>query len=71
MNPLFCSIQGRKRVLKGILGRTRGEQTPINADIIDCGKEVSNLERRMAELAAGDTAGRRTDHTRSTAAPER
>ena len=39
--------------------------------IIDCGKEVSNLERRMAELAAGDTAGRRTDHARSTAAPER
>lgn len=32
MNPLFCSIQGRKRVLNGILGRTRGEQTPINAD---------------------------------------
>ena len=39
--------------------------------IIDCGKEVSNLERRMAELAARDTAGRRTDHARSTAAPER
>ena len=39
--------------------------------IIDYGKEVSNLERRMAELAAGDTAGRRTDHARSTAAPER
>ena len=39
--------------------------------IIDCGKEVRNLERRMAELAAGDTAGRRTDHARSTAAPER
>ena len=39
--------------------------------IIDCGKEVSNLERRMAELAAGDTAGRRTDHARSAAAPER
>ena len=32
MNPLFCSIQGRKRVLNGILGRTRGEQTPYNAD---------------------------------------
>lgn len=29
MNPPFCSIQGRKRVLNGILGRTRGEQTPI------------------------------------------
>ena len=41
------------------------------AFIIDCGKEVSNLERRMAELAAGDTAGRRTDHARITAAPER
>ena len=39
--------------------------------IIDCGKEVSNLERRMAELTAGDTAGRRTDHARNTAAPER
>ena len=32
MNPLFCSIQGRKRVLNGIFERTRGEQTPINAD---------------------------------------
>lgn len=39
--------------------------------IIDCGKEVSNLERRMAELAARDTAGRRTDDARGTAAPER
>ena len=34
------------------------------------GKEVSNLERRMAELAAQDKAGRRTDHTRSSPAPE-
>ena len=41
------------------------------AFIIDCGKEVSNLERRMAELTAGDTASRRTDHARSTAVPER
>ncbi len=39
------------------------------AFIIDCGKEVSNLERRMAELTAGDTASRRTDHARSTAVP--
>mgnify|MGYP000131640492 CR=1 FL=1 len=36
--------------------------------IVDYGKEVSNLERRMAELAAQDTAGRRTDHTRSSPA---
>ena len=43
----------------------------LAALIIDYGKEVSNLERRMAELAAGDTAGLRTNHTRSTAAPER
>lgn len=35
------------------------------------GKEVRNLERRMADLAARDTAGRRTDHARSAAAPER
>ncbi len=39
--------------------------------IASYGKEVSNLERRMADLAAGDTAGRRTDHARSTATPER
>ena len=39
--------------------------------IIDYGKEVSNLERRMAELAAQDTAGRRTDHAGSSPAPER
>lgn len=32
MKPPFRSIQGRKRVLIGILGRTRGEQTPTNAD---------------------------------------
>ena len=38
--------------------------------IVDYGKEVSNLERRMAELAAQDTAGRRTDHTRRSPAPE-
>ena len=39
--------------------------------IIDCGKEVSNLERRMAELAAGTAAGRDRHHRSRTAAPER
>ena len=35
------------------------------------GKEVRSLERRMADLAARDTAGRRTDYARSSPAPER
>ena len=35
------------------------------------GKEVRNLERRMADLAARAAAGRDGGHTRSTAAPER
>ena len=39
--------------------------------IASYGKEVRNLERRMADLAARTAAGRRTDHTRSPAAPER
>ena len=39
--------------------------------IIDCGKEVSNLERRMAELAAEDTAGNSEHGRQRRAAPER
>ena len=39
--------------------------------IIEYGKEVRNLERRMAELAATDKAGRDGRHTSSAAAPER
>ena len=39
--------------------------------IASYGKEVRNLERRMADLAARTAAGRRTDHTRSPATPER
>ena len=39
--------------------------------IASYGKEVRSLERRMADLVARDTAGRRTDHTRSRPAPER
>ena len=38
--------------------------------IASYGKEVRNLERRMADFAARTAAGRRTDHTRSPAAPE-
>ncbi len=38
--------------------------------IIDCGKEVSNLERRMAEHAAADAARIKKHHKRHAAAPE-
>lgn len=38
--------------------------------IASYGKEVRNLERSMEQLAARAAAGRRTDHTRSSAAPE-
>ena len=38
--------------------------------VIEYGEEVRKIEQRMAELAAQDTAGRRTDHTRSSPAPE-
>ena len=78
----FCKtvLRNEARSYLKSLGRRRERETEFSAlpqsemdklCIIDCGKEVSNLERRMAELTAGDTAGRRTDHARSTAAPER
>ena len=71
-NPLFVeALQKQDYVdylLDVLLSPDMEERAAL---IIDCGKEVSNLERRMAELAAGDTAGRRTDHARITAAPER
>ena len=77
-NTLCCRCSGQGRLgsvsythlylLDVLLSPAMEERAAL---IIDCGKEVSNLERRMAELAAGDTAGRRTDHARITAAPER
>ena len=71
-NPLFVeALQKQDYVdylLDVLLSPDMEERAAL---IIDCGKEVSNLERRMAELAAGDSAGRRTDHARSTAALER
>ncbi len=39
--------------------------------IMDYGKEVSNLEQRMAELAAADAARTKKHHERHAAAPER
>ena len=39
--------------------------------VTDCGKEVRNLERRMAELTAGGTAGSKEHGRKHRAAPER
>jgi len=39
--------------------------------ITDCGKEVRNLEKRMAEPAAPDTAGNKEYGRKCRAAPER
>ena len=43
----------------------------LAALIASYGEEVRTIERRMADLAARDTAGRRTDYARSSPAPER
>ncbi len=48
-----------------------GELPERAALVTDCGKEVRNLERRMAELAAGDTAGNKEHGRKHRAAPER
>ena len=71
-NPLFVEALQKQDYVDYLLDVLLSPDMEERAAfIIDCGKEVSNLERRMAELAAGDTAGRRTDHARSTATPER
>ena len=71
-NPLFVEALQKQDYVDYLLDTLLSPDMEERAAfIIDCGKEVSNLERRMAELAARDTAGRRTDHARSTAAPER
>lgn len=71
-NPLFVeALQKQDYVdylLDTLLFSDIGEQAAL---IASHGKEVRNLERRMADLAARDTAGRRTDYARSSPAPER
>ena len=48
-----------------------GELPERAALITDCGKEVRNLERRMAEFTPGDTAGNKEHGRQRGAAPER
>ncbi len=47
-----------------------GELPERAALVTDCGKEVRNLERRMAELATRDTAGNKEHDRKHRAAPE-
>ena len=71
-HPLFVeALQKQSHVeylLDVLLFSDMEEQATL---IASYGKEVRNLERRMADLAARTAAGRRTDHTRSPATPER
>ncbi len=71
-NPRFTeALQNMSRLeyLMDVL--LSGELPERAALIIDCGKEVRNLERRMAELAAPDTAGNNEHGRQHRAAPER
>ncbi len=47
-----------------------GELPERAAFITDCGKNVKNLEKRMAELAVGDKAGSKEHDRKHRAAPE-
>ena len=71
-NPLFVeTLQKQDYVdylLDTLLFSDIGERAAL---IASHGKDVRNLERRMAELEAGAAAGRDGRHTRSAAAPER
>ena len=71
-NPLFVeALQKQAHVeylLDVLLFSDLGERVAL---IASYGREVRSLERRMADLAARDTAGRRTDHAGSRPAPER
>ena len=49
----------------------RGIKKEQAALITDYGKDVIQLEQRMAELAATDAAGTKKHHERHAAAPER
>lgn len=71
-NPLFEeALQKENHVeylLDTLLFGTLHERASL---IIEYGKEVRNLERRMAELAATDKAGREGNGRHGRAAPER
>lgn len=71
-NPLFTeALQNKAKIeylLDVLLFSDMGERASL---IMEYGKEVKRIERRMAELTTRDTAGRSRNHKRSAPAPER
>lgn len=71
-NPLFTEALQNKTKIEYLLDTLLFSGMEERASLItEYGKEVKRLERRMAELAAEDKAGRDRGHRRSAPAPER
>ena len=71
-NPLFVEALQKQNYVDYLLDTLLFSDMEERASLIAShGKEVRTIERRMADLAARDTAGRRTDYARSSPAPER
>ena len=71
-NPLFVEALQKQDYVDYLLDTLLSPDMEERAALIaSYGEEVRTIERRMADLAARTAAGRRTDHTRSPATPER
>ena len=71
-NPLFTEALQNKAKIEYLLDVLLSSDLEERASlIIEYGKEVKHLERRMAELTAHDKASRDRSHKRSAPAPER
>ena len=71
-HPRFTEALQNMSRLEYLMDMLLSGEIPERAALItDCGKEVRNLERRMAELAARDTAGTKEHGRQCRAAPER
>lgn len=71
-NPLFTEALQNKTKIEYLLDTLLFSSMEERASLItEYGKEVKRLERRMAELAAEDKAGRDRSYRRSAPAPER
>ena len=71
-NPLFVEALQKQDYVDYLLDTLLSPDMEERAALIaSYGEEVRTIERRMADLAARDTAGRRTDYARSSPAPER
>ena len=71
-HPRFTEALQNMSRLEYLMDVLLSGELPERAELItDCGKEVRNIERRMAELTAGDTAGNKEHGRQHRAAPER